>query len=107
MLCSPVDDKTAATEVDFRPPRGTNQMPDDRPIITGAIGAEVDKHDLGQTSRFGSLGGAKPKRPRFELQIPRTPGPHRMPPGAGTRLVESGTDRFSLENANTILSGTR
>ena len=76
----PVDDETAETEVDFRPPRGTNWMLDDRPIITGAIGAEADRHDPGQTTRFGSLGGAKPKRPRFELPIPRTPGPRRMPP---------------------------
>ena len=29
----PVDDETAETEVDFRPPRGTNRMPDDSPII--------------------------------------------------------------------------
>ena len=27
-------DETAETEVEFRPPRGTNRMPDDRPIIT-------------------------------------------------------------------------
>ena len=28
-------DETAETEVEFRPPRGTNRMPDNRPIITG------------------------------------------------------------------------
>ena len=93
----PVDDETAETKVDFSPPRGTSRMPDDRPIITGAIGAEADKRDPGLTSRFGSLGGAKPKRPRFELPIPRTPGPRRMPPGAGTQPEQSGTDRFSFE----------
>ena len=93
----PVDDETAETEVDFRPPRGTNQMLDDRPIITGAAGAEADKRDLGQTSRFGSLGGAKPKQPRFELPSSQTPGPLRIPPGAGTQLEESGNDRFSFE----------
>ena len=35
----PGDDKTAETEVDFCLPRGTNRMPDDRPIITEALGA--------------------------------------------------------------------
>ena len=30
----PVDDGTAETEVDFRPPRGSNRVPEDRPIIT-------------------------------------------------------------------------
>ena len=30
-------DETAETKVEFRPPRGTNLMPDDRPIITGAM----------------------------------------------------------------------
>ena len=80
-----IDDETAETEVDFRPPRGTNQMPDDRPIITRAIGAEAGKRDPGQTKRFRPLGKAKPKRPRFELAIPRTPGSRRMPPGAGAQ----------------------
>ena len=80
----PVDDETAETEVDFRPPRGTSWMPDDRPIITGAVGAEADNCDPGQTNRFGPLGGAKPKRPRFELPIPRTLGLVRQSPGTGT-----------------------
>ena len=93
----PVDDETAETEVEFRPPRGTSRMPDDRSIITGTVGAEADKRDPGQTNRFGPLGGAKPKRPRFELPIPRTLGPRRMPPGAGGQPEESGTDRFSFE----------
>ena len=40
-----VNDETTETEVDFRPPRETNLIPDDRPIITGAVRAEVDKRD--------------------------------------------------------------
>ena len=58
------------TEVEFHPPRGTNRMPDDRSITTGAVRAEADKRDPGQTNRFGPPGGAKPKRPRFELPFP-------------------------------------
>ena len=30
------NDKTAETEVDLRPPRGSDRVPEDRPIITGA-----------------------------------------------------------------------
>ena len=63
-------------------PRGTNQMPDERPIIMGAIGAEADERDPGQTNRFGSLGGAKLKWLKFELPIPQTSdhvGCHREP----------------------------
>ena len=82
-------DETAGTEVEFRPSRGTNRLPDDLPIIMGAVGAEVDKGDPGQTNRFGPPGGAKPKRPRFELPFPRTPGPHRIPPGTGVQQEES------------------
>ena len=73
----PVDDEIAETEVDFRPPR------DNRPIITGAVGADADKRDPAQTNRFESLSRAKRKRARFELLILRTPGPCRMPSGAG------------------------
>ena len=70
----PVDDETAETEVDFRLPRGYDRMPEDRPIIKGAVGAQMDKRDPGQTSRFGSLGGAKPKRPRDHTACRREPG---------------------------------
>ena len=56
-----VRDETAETEVDFRPPRGNNLMPDDRPIITEAVGADSAKCAPGQTNRFGSLGRAKAK----------------------------------------------
>ena len=49
----PVDDETAETDVNFRPPRGSDlgpdQMPKDIPIITVAVGAEEEKRDLGQT----------------------------------------------------------
>ena len=42
-----VDNKTAETELDFPPPRGTEWTPDNKPIITAAIGAEADKRDPG------------------------------------------------------------
>ena len=54
--------------------RGTNRMPDDRPIITGVVGV----------------------KPRFELPIPQTLGPRRILTGAGTQQEELGTDRFSF-----------
>ena len=63
----PVGDENVETEVEFRPPRETNRMSEERPIITGVVGTETDERDPGQTNRFGSLGGAKPKRPKFEL----------------------------------------
>ena len=46
-------DETAETEMEFRLPRGTNQVPDDRTIITGAVGAEANRCDTGQKNRFG------------------------------------------------------
>ena len=42
------------TEVEFRPPRGINRMPDDRPITMGAVGAEADQCDLGQTHQVNA-----------------------------------------------------
>ena len=105
----PVDYETMETEVDFRPPRGSDpgpdQMPKDMPIVTGAIGAEADKHDPGQTPRLEPLGGAKPKRPRYELPIPRTPGPRRPPPGAGTQPLKPVTDRFAFEMLTPMYQG--
>ena len=54
----PVDDETAETEVNFRLPResdpGPDQRPKDMPIVMGAVGAEVDTHDPGQTRRLGA-----------------------------------------------------
>ena len=79
-----VDDETAEIEVEFRLPRGsdpgTDRMPKDIPVVTGAVGTEADTHDLEQTRRLGPLSGAKRKRPRFELPIQQTLGPHRPPP---------------------------
>ena len=49
----PGSDEIVETEVEFCPPRATNRMPEERPIITGAVGAEADERDLGQTTRFG------------------------------------------------------
>ena len=96
-----VDDETAETEVEFCQPRGSDpgpdRMPEDIPVVTGAVGAEVDMRDPGQTGRLGPLSGAKPKRPRFELPIRQTPGPCRSPPGAGTQPVKPVTDRFAFE----------
>ena len=93
----PESNENVETEVEFRPPRGTNRMPDERPIITGAVGEEAGEHDPGQTNLFGCLGGAKPKRPKFEVPIPRTPGPCRMPPGTGKQPEESGMTDFHLK----------
>ena len=67
----PVSDDNVVTEVEFRPPRGTNWMSEEMPIIT------------------------KPD--------PRTPGPHRTPPGTGRQPEESGSDR----NADPNVSGAR
>ena len=84
--------------MDFRRSEpGPDQMPKDMPIIMGAMGAEEDKRDPGQTRPLGPLGGAKPKRPRYELPIPRTPGPRRPPPGAGTQPGKPVTDRISFD----------
>ena len=52
----PVDYETAETEVEFRLPRGSDpgadRMPKDIPVVTGAIGAELDMRDLGLTRRL-------------------------------------------------------
>ena len=97
----PVDDETTETEVEFRQPRATDpvldQMPKDIPVVTGAVGAEADTSDPGQTRRLGPLSGAKPKRPRFELPIQQTPGSRRPPPDTGTQPVKLVTDRFTFE----------
>ena len=61
-------------------------MPKDMAIVMGAVGAEADKRDPGQTRRLGPLGGSKPKWPRNESPIQRSPGPRRPPPGAGTHI---------------------
>ena len=54
----PVDDRTADTEMNFRLPRGSDpgqdRVPKDIPIVTGAIGAEADTPDPGQTRRLGA-----------------------------------------------------
>ena len=46
-------DETAETEVDDRPPRGCDRIPEDEPFVAGAIGAEADKTVPGQKRRFG------------------------------------------------------
>ena len=102
----PVDDETAETEVDFRPSRGSDRVPEDRPIITGAVAAEADERDPGRTRLLRSLGGAKPKRPRDGLPIPRTPGPRKPPPGAGTQPGKSVTDRFSFDMPTPMYPGS-
>ena len=128
----PVDDETAETEVDFRPSCGTNRMPDDRPIITGAVGVEADKRDPRQTNRFGPLDGSNRNGPglscrfrelrdhagchrepgdsrksrsdrfSFETPTPTYPGPGRQPPGAGTMPV---TDRYTFGMATQAYPG--
>ena len=94
----PVDDGTAETEVNFRLPCGSDPGPEgvqkDIPIVTGAVGVEADTPDPGQPRRLGHLGGAKPKRPTFELPTAPTPGTARSLPGAGTQPV---IDRFVFE----------
>ena len=94
-------DGNGETEVKFRPPRGTNRMPEERPIITGVDGAETDERDPGQTNRFGP----KSKWPKFELPIQRTPGPCRTPPGTGKQPEVSGTDRFLFEMPTPTYTG--
>ena len=49
----PVGDENVETEVEFRPPRGTNQMSEEMPIITGVVRTETDERDPGQTNRNG------------------------------------------------------
>ena len=85
----PVGDENVETEVEFRPPHGTNRMSEERPIIMGVVGAETYKQDSGQTNRFRFLGGAKLKRPEFELPNPQTPGTCRTPPGTGETVGKS------------------
>ena len=57
----PVDVATAETEVNFRLPRwsdpGPELIPNDIPIVTGAVGAEANTPDLGQPRRLGPLCG--------------------------------------------------
>ena len=109
----PVDDETTETEVEFRRPRGSDPGPDWMPkyipVITGAVGAEADTHDPGQTRRrLGPLSGAKPKRPRFELPIQQIPGPRRLPPDVGTqpvKPVKPVTDRISFEMSTPMYPG--
>ena len=72
----PVDDETAETEVEFRRSHGSD------PVVTGAVGAEADTRNPGQTRRLGLLSRAKPKRPRFGLPIQQTPGSRRPLPDA-------------------------
>ena len=95
------DGEDSIVETEVRLPRGSDpgpdQMPKDMPVVMGAVGAEADTRDLGQTHRLGPLSGAKPKRPRFELPIQQTPGPRRLPPCAGTQPVKPVTDRFAFE----------
>ena len=103
----PVGNENVDTEVEFRLPRGTNRMSEERPIITGVVGAETDERDPGQTNQFGSFDGTKPKRPKFELTNSRIPGPCRMPPGTGEQPEESGTCPVLVWNADPNVSGTR
>ena len=94
----PVDDGTAATEMNLHMPRGSGLgselVPKNIPIVTGAVGAEADTPDPGQPLRLGLLGGAKPKWFTYEQPTQRTPGPGRSLPGAGTQPV---TNRFTFE----------
>ena len=39
----PASNGNGDTEVEFRPPRGTNRMPEERLIIMGAVGEEADE----------------------------------------------------------------
>ena len=81
-VIGPDDDETAETEADFRQPRGSDRVPEDRPIITGAVGAEPDERDPGQICRLGSLGGPNRNGPemgcRFRKLRDRT-NHHREP----------------------------
>ena len=53
----PVDDETAETEVEFRWPRGSepglDRMLKDKPVVTGAVGADTDMRGPGHTRRLG------------------------------------------------------
>ena len=87
--------------MEFRLPRGSDpgpdQMPKDIPVVKGAVGAEADTRDPGQTRQLRPLSRAKPKRPKFELPIRKTPAPRRPLPVVGTQLVKLVTDRFAFE----------
>ena len=84
--------------MNFRLPRGSDPgpelVPKDISVVTGAVGAEADTPDPGQSRRLGPLGGAKPKRCTHELPTQRTPGPGWSLPGTGTQPV---INRFSYE----------
>ena len=97
------EDGAMGTEVG--PVGDKNVETEERPPTTGVIGTETDKRDLSQTNRFGSLGGAKPKRPKFELSNSRIPGPRWTPSGTGEHPEESGTERFSFEMLTPMYPG--
>ena len=102
----PVDDGTAETEVNLRLPRGSDPGPElvrkDIPIVPGAVGAEADPPDPGQTRRLGPLCGAKPKRCTYDPPTQRTPGPGGSLPGTGT---QPGTNWFAYELPTLPTSG--
>ena len=103
----PVVDETAETEGEFRgSDPGPDRMPKDIPVVMGAVGAEADTSDPGQTRRLGPLSVAKPKRPRFELPIQQTPGSHRPPTNAGTQPVKPVTDWFAFEMLTPMYPGS-
>ena len=49
-------------------------MPKDIPVVTGAVGAEADTRDPGQTRRSGPLRGAKLKLAQVWVAEPSNSG---------------------------------
>ena len=92
---------TYITEAGMEP----DQIPKDIPIPPGAVGLDVVIPNLEEQHRLEPPGGAKPKRPRYGLPIPRTPGPRRQLSGAGAQPVGSGDDRFAFEMPSPTYSG--
>ena len=128
----PVDDETAETEMDFRPPRGSDWMPgigqssrepserrrtsviQDRHADSGPW-AEPNQNDPGMSCQFRKLRDhagccREPGQPeesvtnRFSLEMPTPtyPRPGRQPPGAGTQPV---IDRYACAMPTTTYPG--
>ena len=96
----PGGEDTRESEVELRLPYGAGLTPDripkDIPAAMGTTRADTDTRDPGQTRRLEAMGGAKPKRPRFDLPVRETPGSHRLRPNVGTRPGKPGLDRQPL-----------
>ena len=106
----PVDDETAETEVEFRQPCGSepgpDQMPKDIPVVTGAIGAETDMRDPGQTCRLGSPKRGQTKTAPVWVANPANYGITQAAAGCRDTDGVAGDRPVRIRNADPDVSGT-